>query len=179
MRAAAEAGFDAVELSLRVPGDVPLQPLQQELQTLGLVVCAIATGQSCLHDGFCLAAADEEKRAGAVERIKGHVDYAAELDTKVIIGGIRGRFTVPDEERDDLRKSATSALAECAAYASTKGVNLLLEPVNRYETNWINSVNDGIQLIEEIGRSCFAAPAGYLSYEYRGAGYLRFPGSGQ
>lgn len=151
LRTAAEAGFDAVEISLRVPGDVLLQQLQQELKALGLVVCAIATGQSCLHDGFCLAAADEEKRAGAVARIKEHVDFAVELDAKVIIGGIRGRFTVAEEERDNLRKSATSALAECAAYASTKGVNLLLEPVNRYETNWINSVLDGVQVIEQIG----------------------------
>jgi 5-keto-L-gluconate epimerase len=151
LRAAAETGFDAVEISMRVPGDLQLAPLQKELLALGLDVCAIATGQSCLHDGLCLAAADDEKRAGAVARIKGHVDFAAELGAKVILGGIRGRFTGPDEQRDNLRKSAIAAVAVCAEYAGNKGVHLLLEPVNRYETNWINSVNDGLQLIEEIG----------------------------
>lgn len=154
MRAAAETGFDAVEISLRVPGDLSLGALQKDLQKFGLFVSAIATGQSCLHDGYCLAAANAENRAGAVARIKGHIDFAAGLDAKVIIGGIRGRFTAADTERDELRKSATSALAECAEYASAQGVNLLLEPVNRYETNWINSVNDGLKLIEEIGNPC-------------------------
>ena len=149
-----EVGFDAVELSMRVPGDLALGPLQKDLQKFGLFVSAIATGQSCLHDGFCLAAADDEKRAGAVERIKGHVDFAAELGAKVILGGIRGRFTVFGAEQDSLRKSAVGAIADCVAYASKKGVNLLLEPVNRYETNWINSVNDGMQVIEEIGDPC-------------------------
>ena len=36
-------------------------------------------------------------------------------------------------------------------YAESKGVVLLLEPVNRYETNLINTLNDGLDIIEEIG----------------------------
>jgi len=148
---AAEAGFDAVEISLRDPEDIVLGDLQKDLQRLDLFVSAIATGQSCLHDGYCLAAAKEENRAGAVERIKGHIDVAAELGAKVILGGIRGRFSAPEEEWSALQIAAKNAVAACLTYASKKGVRLLLEPINRYETNWINSVFDGLALIDELG----------------------------
>jgi sugar phosphate isomerase/epimerase len=33
-------------------------------------------------------------------------------------------------------------------------VHLLVEPINRYETNFINTAQDGIELIEAIGHPC-------------------------
>jgi RpiB/LacA/LacB family sugar-phosphate isomerase len=151
LRAAAEAGFDAVELSLRAPGDLEVPALRKELQALGLTVSAIATGQSCLHDGLCLASPLEEKRAGVVERIKGHIDFAAAFGAKVIIGGIRGKLTGTPEEQASQKDTGMAALSECVAYAHEKGVQLVLEPINRYETNWINTVQDGLDVIDQIG----------------------------
>jgi len=69
MEKAAENGFDVVELSLRHPADLTIEALQALLNANKLGLSAIATGQSCLHDGMCLAAADQAGVQGAVERL--------------------------------------------------------------------------------------------------------------
>ncbi|MFQ6672056.1 MAG: TIM barrel protein, partial [Candidatus Tectimicrobiota bacterium] len=43
------------------------------------------------------------------------------------------------------------ALRECAALAEEEGVRLVLEPLNRYETNLVNTVAEALQLIKEVG----------------------------
>ena len=150
LRAAAETGFDTVEISLRVPDDLEVAALKKETKALGLSVSAIATGQTCLHDGLCLVSPLEEKRKAAVERIKGHIKLAAELGAMVIIGGIRGKLTGTPAEMAYQREAAIEAITVCTKDAASKDVKILLEPINRYETNFINSVNDGLQVIEQI-----------------------------
>jgi len=43
------------------------------------------------------------------------------------------------------------AVRVCAEEAEKKGVQLLIEPVNRYETNFINSAEEGVAFINETG----------------------------
>ncbi|MDY6873156.1 MAG: RpiB/LacA/LacB family sugar-phosphate isomerase [Chloroflexota bacterium] len=151
MRQAAENGFRVVELSLRKPDDLSEEKLSSLLDTYGLGLSAIATGQSCLHDGMCLAAADPSAVQGAVTRLKAHIDLAAKFEAAVILGGIRGRFTGSADEMAEQRRRALAAVAECAEHAIDRGVQLLLEPINRYETNFINTAMEGLDFIEDVG----------------------------
>jgi len=84
-------------------------------------------------------------RAAAVERLCGHVELAAQLGAAVILGGIRGQL----EGRP--REAAVDAVRACARAATARGVELLLEPINRYETDFVNSVDEGLALVEEVG----------------------------
>ena len=43
------------------------------------------------------------------------------------------------------------ALQECSAAAEPHGVKYALEPLNRYETDLIHTVADGLDLIERVG----------------------------
>ncbi len=151
MQKAAEYGFDVVELSLRDPEDLYVPQLEALLSKYGLGLSAIATGQSCLHDGMCLGAADPAGVKGAVERIKAHINTAASFDAAVIIGGIRGRFTGSESEMGEQYQRALASVDECANHALEQGVQLLLEPINRYETNFINTAAEGVQFCEEAG----------------------------
>jgi len=151
MQKAAENGFDVVELSLRHPADLSADALEALLSKYQLGLSAIATGQSCLHDGMCLAAADEKGAQGAVERLSAHIEFASQFDAAVIIGGIRGKFVGAEAEKAGQRKRALSAIRVVAEKAAKKGVQLLIEPINRYETNFINSAEDAIRFIEEAG----------------------------
>jgi RpiB/LacA/LacB family sugar-phosphate isomerase len=151
MRQAAANGFQAVELSLRDPADLSEEKLSALLEKYDLGLSAIATGQSCLHDGMCLAAADTAGVQGAVNRLKAHIDLAANLDAAVILGGIRGRFTGSAEEMAAQYERAVEAVADCAEHAARRGVQLLIEPINRYETNFINTAAEGIKFKEEAG----------------------------
>jgi RpiB/LacA/LacB family sugar-phosphate isomerase len=151
MQEAAANGFQLAELSLRDPADLPETKLSLLLDKYDLGLSAIATGQSCLHDGMCLGAADPAGVQGAVRRLKAHIDLAAKFDAAVILGGIRGRFTGAPDEMAVQRQRALAAVAECAEHAAKRGVQLLVEPINRYETNFINTAEEGVQFVEEAG----------------------------
>ena len=44
-------------------------------------------------------------------------------------------------------------LRECTEFAKEYNIRLTLEPVNRYESNFINTLNEGIELIKRVGAS--------------------------
>lgn len=144
-------GYGGVEISLLDSRQVDRKPLIQKLKSLNLEVFAIATGQTYYTDGYSLYHSDSDKRHSAIERVKGHIDLAADLGAKVIIGGIRGTIEKPDMKNlTVLNKRGQEAIENCVEYAESKEVILLLEPVNRYETNIFNTVEEGLYFIEKI-----------------------------
>ncbi len=148
---AAKLGFALVELSLRSPDDVEPERLASMLGGLRLGLSAIATGQACLVDSLCLASPDPDVRAAAAGRLSGAVELAAGFGAAVIVGGIRGRLVGARSEQADQRAGAVAAIRECARLAAGRGVTLLLEPINRYETNFVNTAAEGLDLLAEIG----------------------------
>ncbi|MCX6027622.1 MAG: sugar phosphate isomerase/epimerase [Chloroflexi bacterium] len=150
LRAAAEAGFEAVEISLRSPDDLSRDELRTMLNQYGLSLTAIATGQACLHDSLCLSDPRPKVRQAALDRLNSMIRLAAPFGAFTIIGGIRGRLTGREAEQKEQQRSAVEAIRECARLASGLGVTLLVEPINRYETNFINTADEGLRLLDEI-----------------------------
>lgn len=148
--AAGKAGLDHVEISLRNADDIEPDELRRALKQAGLELAAIATGQGCLHDGLCLASTDPEKRQAAIHRMETLIDLAGRLEAAVIIGGVRGTLDAPEDQRGGQHAGAIEAIAACARYAVHCGVPLYLEPINRYETNFINTVADGLEILDTI-----------------------------
>jgi sugar phosphate isomerase/epimerase len=154
LKIASELGFDGVELSLRDSTHLDRKSVVRTLGKFKLAVFAIATGQTYYTDGFSLFGSDESLREKAIARIAGHVDFASEIEAMVIIGGIRG--TVREtaiEEQTEIKRQGMRSIKRCLENAENKGVTLLLEPINRYETNIVNTLEQGCGLIKEIGSS--------------------------
>lgn len=147
----AKLGYAGVELSLLDSNTIDQKWLMNMLSELELKAFAIATGQTYVTDRCALYAWEERERHITVERLKGHIDFAVKLDCSVIIGGIRGKITSSGDRFQKQLEKGTMALKVCVEYAEKRAVTLLLEPVNRYETNIINTVDEGLKLIEEIG----------------------------
>lgn len=150
LRAAAALGFAAVELSLRSPEDVDPQGLASRLRDNRLGLSAIATGQACVIDSLCLASPDADARKAAAGRITRAIDLAAQFEAAVIVGGIRGHLAGSPAERENLRAHALDAIRHCARRATGLGVTLLIEPINRYETNFVNTAAEGLAVLDEI-----------------------------
>lgn len=146
IRLAAETGFEAVEVSVRDAAALDAHRLQQLLTAAGLAVSAVATGQSYYTDGLSLCHAERETRLLAAGRFKAAAGLAAALSGRVILGGIRGLLRCSREE-------ALESIRLCVADAAALGVTVLVEPINRYETNFVNTVDDAITLIGELGSS--------------------------
>jgi sugar phosphate isomerase/epimerase len=87
----------------------------------------------------------------AVERVKDHIDFAQKLGSLVVIGGVRGALESDSDIAEKQKVDEKAALTQCASYARKKGVTLVLEPINRFETNLINTVGQAMELIGDIG----------------------------
>jgi sugar phosphate isomerase/epimerase len=150
--AVSKAGFKYVELSLRTILDVNPSELNTILLDLNLKITAIATGQACLFDQFCLGSEDEPLRKKAIEHFKAITLLAKKINSgAVIIGGIRGRLTGSDSDYQRNFDNGVNAIRECAEWTEANEIPLLIEPINRYETNWIYTAEDGCNLLDTIG----------------------------
>lgn len=145
----ARLGYEGVELAVRDPNSLDITRIQQVLASLGLEVPAIGTGQAYVEEGLSFTDADEAVRRQAIDRVKAHIDFARSLHAQVIIGLVRGRVQ-GDVFREQAMEWLIGALAECAQYAAPD-VPLVLEPINRYETNLINTVAESLELIRAVG----------------------------
>jgi len=146
---ASRAGLDGVELSLRDPDALDAQDLQAGLEKHALSLLAVATGQSCIGDALCLSSGDPAVLQATADRLCSIIALAGSLGAPVIIGGIRGRFG-PEQDHNEQWAKAVEAVQHCARIAREHNTHLLIEPINRYETNFINSARDGMRFIEDV-----------------------------
>ncbi len=150
---ASELGYEGVELSLVDSRCLDRARIKNAIHRCGVHVFAIATGLSYALNGFSLYSEDITCRQRAVERMKDHIDFACELGCPVIIGGIRGKAGVGALRTGEALRQGMAAVAQCVQHAERAGVSVLIEPVNRYETNFINTTAEGKELIHALGAS--------------------------
>jgi sugar phosphate isomerase/epimerase len=143
-------GYDGLELAIRDPKQVGLHMIMRTLAQHNLAVPAIGTGQAYGEDKLSFTDVDRDVRQTAVSRIKSHIKLAAELNAVVILGLIRGR-TPPHTDRAQAIKWLVAALRACAEAAYKQGVKLVIEPINRYETDLVNTIAEGMDLLEQVG----------------------------
>lgn len=146
-----KAGFHFVELSIRNADDIPVIELKSILKKYELKAAALATGQGCLHDQLCFTATDSDLHKRAVQRFKEIIDLAHDLETGVIFGGVRGKLSGSLDEQSRQRDKAMESFRICADYAMQQGVGLFIEPINRYETNFINTAAEAVDFIDRTG----------------------------
>ncbi len=144
-----ELGYDGVELAVRNPAQVDADAIASAIADCKLQVPAIGTGQAYLEEGLSFADPDPGVRRGAVQRIKEHVVFAKRFDAQVIIGLIRGTCQNRDERNEALDR-VRECLTECASYGGQHGVQLVLEPLNRYETTLLNNFEQTAEFLDRI-----------------------------
>ena len=154
LQQAARLGYDGIELNLRDSAQIDRTDLMARLEQLGLCVPSIGTGQSYFADGLSLADPDPGVQAEIRRRMKDHILLAAQLGARVVIGSVRGRLddrsTASRQACYELAVEATRFLAE---FAASCGVGLTVEPINRYETNFLNTVDETFDFIGRVGMS--------------------------
>lgn len=139
--------FDGVEIPILRPGTLNIPLLRDALEASGLA-CTVSTALS-----RSLALIDEATRAATVRWLADVISEATELHASIVcgpllapIGEMRGRGCTSKEWN-----SSVYGLKELGKVASAYRVDLALEPLNRFETFVINTVADGVKLVEEVG----------------------------
>lgn len=151
IRKVAQMGYDGVELALLDSSQVNLPEMKALLKEYGLELPVISTGQVFADAKLWLTHADEAVRRKTIQRLKDLIDLAGEFGAMVNIGRVRGPLE-PGEPRAS-EERFIEGIRECGEYGRGRGVKIILEPVNRYEINFINSVLEGVELLKKIGSS--------------------------
>jgi sugar phosphate isomerase/epimerase len=153
IRKAADMGYDGIELALEHPDQVNKDRLAAWLAETGTEVSCISTGQVYAALGLSLTDPDPAVRTEAVKLFQRFIDLAAEFSRMVNIGRVRGAIGSRDKgEVEGLFVDTARALC---AHAARRGVTLALEPVNRYELDFVNNVEQGVALVKQVGMDNF------------------------
>ena len=143
-------GYAGVELAIRDPAQVNVEEIAACAREAGVFIPAIGTGQAFVEEGLALSSSDEGVRARAAARLEAHLVPARRLGALLIIGLIHGPIP-PDADRGQAMGWLLAGLAQVSRRARELGVRIVIEPVNRYESNWLNTVGEVMDLIDRLG----------------------------
>jgi D-psicose/D-tagatose/L-ribulose 3-epimerase len=143
-------GFDVIELPVENPGDWDPARAADLLASLGLgaTVCAV------MPPGRELVAAPNEVVAATQDYLRECVDVAAAVGSGVVAGpmyaSVGRTWRFGPVERSRLGIELREALAPVADHAGARGVRLAIEPLNRYETSVVNTVEQGLEMLDGL-----------------------------
>ncbi len=144
-------GFDSVEISVEDGVTLDAAHVKAELAKNGLV-CGSVT--PCLGPDKDLRGAPAAQRAG-VAFLKRVIDLMVALDAQTLVGVVystvgRADAVPPGEKRRQWR-TVVRNLRDVCRYAAARGRTIALEPVNRFETDFINTCDQGLKMIRDVG----------------------------
>ena len=107
---------------------------------------------SLMFTGLDLIQADEEGRANTIDYLKKCVTMVKELDGEVmsIVPSEVGKVNAQADEETEWNW-AVEGLKEVNAHAQKEGIRVAIEPLNRFETNFLNRHDQALLLAEAVG----------------------------
>ena len=148
-----QMGFDVVELALEDPSHLDGGEVRRLLDDngLGAVVCG-AFGPS--RD---LTSDDPANVQGSLDYIKAALEFGQAVGAGVLAGPMYSAVGkarhIPDEQRKQEFDTAVAGLKKAAAMASDYGLRLAVEPLNRFETDLVNTAEKARTLVDAVGNT--------------------------
>jgi sugar phosphate isomerase/epimerase len=146
---ASSIGLDGIELFTDSPTQVPEAVLRAALDAHGLGLAAVGTGAGKLIHGLTLTDEDKDVRARAVGFICDMIAFGAPFGAPAIIGSMQGSVG-KGRTRDEAIALLRDGLAACGAHAAEFGVPLIYEPLNRYESDLVNTQDGAAVVLDGI-----------------------------
>jgi sugar phosphate isomerase/epimerase len=102
-----------------------------------------------------LAAGSEAQRKSSIDYMKSVVTMVKELEgTECTIVPATVGKVVPDGKPEQEWKWVVDGLKEVYAHAQKSGVRIALEPLNRFETYFLNRADQALRLAQDVGPDC-------------------------
>ena len=148
---AKEFGFDLLELAVEDPGLISADVVREAgaREGMSFTVCgAFGPDRDLSHD-------DPSVRRTGIDYVKQCIDLAAEIGAPHFVGPMysavgKTRMLEP-AEREQQRALAVESIKVVAEYAAGRDVRLAVEPLNRFETDLVNTAEQVLELIERVG----------------------------
>lgn len=144
----ARFGYGSIEIKGE-PDQYETKTVRQQLDHYG-VRCWGAVTLTLGDRNLC--AKDEAQRAASVRYVNACVTMVKELDGEeiTIVPSTVGKIT-PDGTPEQEWAWAIESLTQVHEHASAAGIRMAIEPLNRFETHFINRGAQALALADEIG----------------------------
>ncbi len=144
-------GFAVVELPIENLGDWDPVRTRELLDQLSLS----ATTCLVMPPGRDLVSDDVDVVTDTQSYLKGCLDMAAAIGARVVAGPayapVGRTWLMSTAERSATIDRLIESLKPVVAHAEEKRVAIGIEPLNRYETSLVNTVEQALQIVESIG----------------------------
>ncbi len=151
IRRLARYGYKSIEISGE-PDVFDTKELRELLAENG-IACWGAV--SLMFEGRDLIHADESVRTASINYLNDCITMVKELDgyEMTIVPSQVGKVAAMDTPEQEWAW-AVESLKEVYVHAQKEGIRMALEPLNRFETNFLNRADQAMLLAEEVGSDC-------------------------
>jgi D-psicose/D-tagatose/L-ribulose 3-epimerase len=143
-------GFDGVEIAVEDPDHIDSDYVRAQLDRHGLVCTSVC---ACFPPSRDLRGTQAQQRA-AINYMKRLINIADTLGTKIVMGPLysaTGRAdAVPPAEYRQQWRTVVKHLKTICQYAEERGKVICMEPLNRFETDFLNTVEQGLKMIRDV-----------------------------
>ncbi|MCW5558677.1 MAG: sugar phosphate isomerase/epimerase, partial [Verrucomicrobiae bacterium] len=144
-------GFDTIEIPVEDPSHIDPAHVQAAAEKAGLTVGSIC---ACMGPGRDFRGSPEDQQT-AMTYCKALVDQAVVLGHARIIGPVysvvgKADAVEPAQQKVEFQLVVKN-LKELAKYAESKGITICVEPLNRFETDFLNTTDQGLKLLKAVG----------------------------
>jgi D-psicose/D-tagatose/L-ribulose 3-epimerase len=147
----ARMGFDLIEIGIEGTSDLDYRRGAEIAKANGLrvgVCAAMGPDRDLIHP-------DESIRKNGMSYVRHCIDAAQTLGSANVCGPLYSAVGRTWQATDDERKRdvdlLVNQLRELATYAAERGVGLGVEPLNRFETSFINLTSQAIEVVDRVG----------------------------
>jgi D-psicose/D-tagatose/L-ribulose 3-epimerase len=146
----AALGFDWIELPLEIPNSFDYRQARAMIADHGLGVsmaAVISPERDLIHT-------DPAVRAAGMDYARHAIAAAAQVGAGNLVGPLyssvgRTWLATPDERARDL-DILEEQLRALALLAADEGVTLCLEPLNRFETSFVNLTSQALEIVDRV-----------------------------
>ncbi len=144
-------GCDHIEIPMDDPKTLDFKKLKEIVTNAGITSISFCAAMSPDRD---LIDPDPFVRKNGVAYLKDSIDGLAQVGGKNLVGpfysAVGRTWQQTEEEREHDMVILVDILRDVAEYAAKKGVVLGLEPLNRFETSFITTADQAIELVDRV-----------------------------
>lgn len=144
-------GFQSVEIPVEDPAHILPAHVKDQLDKHGLVCGSVC---ACMGPDRDLRGTPEQQQTG-MAYLKRLLEQMVVLDCPSLIGPVYsavGRAdAVPDKEKAQQWKTVVRNLKAVCKEAEKLGRQICLEPLNRFETDFINTCDQALRMVKDVG----------------------------
>lgn len=147
---ASRVGYDEVEVSAAVDQQ-DWKNIKSIAEDSNIHIRGINADATFLRPETDLSSENEELRANAVNYFKRQLDVGSYLEAEymVLAPAAPGR-SIPYKSEEEDWQWGVESIKSLALYAKEKGITIVIEPLNRYESCLVNNADDALSFINAV-----------------------------